>query len=98
MCGQPTIDIGPVTEREREFVGDAWKRIANETITDPCPHPPHTSTSTTPIQPKTSPNALEPATTVLSPYLKHGAVSPKLFYHELQAVSEQLCVSVTRPD
>ena len=34
-------------------------------------------------KPLTPPNSLEPSTTVLSPYLKHGAVSPRLFYHEL---------------
>ena len=28
----------------------------------------------------------EPATTVLSPYLKFGCVSPRLFYHQLKAV------------
>lgn len=38
-------------------------------------------------KPNTSPNALEPSTTVLSPYLRHGSLSPALFYHELnQAV------------
>eukprot|EP00624_Nannochloropsis_granulata_P004169 evm.model.NODE_30997_length_5230_cov_21.084322.2 len=37
-------------------------------------------------KPKTSPNALLPSTTVLSPYLKHGALSPRLFYHSLSSV------------
>jgi cryptochrome len=37
-------------------------------------------------KPKTSPNALEPSTTVLSPYLKFGCVSARLFYHELADV------------
>lgn len=35
-------------------------------------------------KPQTSPNSLEPSTTVLSPYLKFGCVSPLLFYSELQ--------------
>jgi cryptochrome len=34
-------------------------------------------------KPETSPNSLEPSTTVLSPYMKFGCVSPRLFYHEL---------------
>ena len=37
-------------------------------------------------KPKTSPNSLEPSTTVLSPYLKFGCVSPRLMYEKLQAV------------
>eukprot|EP00638_Chattonella_subsalsa_P000746 CAMPEP_0117762888 /NCGR_PEP_ID=MMETSP0947-20121206/18262_1 /TAXON_ID=44440 /ORGANISM="Chattonella subsalsa, Strain CCMP2191" /LENGTH=540 /DNA_ID=CAMNT_0005584393 /DNA_START=199 /DNA_END=1821 /DNA_ORIENTATION=- len=37
-------------------------------------------------KPKTSPNSLEPSTTVLSPYLKFGCLSPRLFYHRLQEV------------
>ena len=32
-------------------------------------------------KPKSSPNALSPSTTVLSPYLKFGCLSPRLFYH-----------------
>ena len=34
-------------------------------------------------KPKTSPNSLEPATTVLSPYLKFGCLSSRLFYEKL---------------
>jgi len=34
-------------------------------------------------KPQTSPNALEPATTVLSPYLKFGCLSPRLFWYRL---------------
>ena len=34
-------------------------------------------------KPNTSPNSLEPSTTGLSPYLKHGCVSPRYFYHEI---------------
>lgn len=37
-------------------------------------------------KPKTSPNSLEPSTTVLSPYLKFGCVSPRLMYEKLQYV------------
>ncbi|EGD83498.1 DNA photolyase [Salpingoeca rosetta] len=37
-------------------------------------------------KPKTSPNTLEPSTTGLSPYLKFGCLSPRLFYHELARV------------
>eukprot|EP00041_Stephanoeca_diplocostata_P017834 m.367506 g.367506 ORF g.367506 m.367506 type:complete len:333 (+) comp20834_c0_seq2:189-1187(+) len=40
-------------------------------------------------KPETSPNALEPATTVLSPYLKFGCVSARTFYHALQRVYDQ---------
>jgi deoxyribodipyrimidine photolyase len=37
-------------------------------------------------KPKTPPNSLAPSTTVLSPYLKFGCISPRLFYQELKAV------------
>jgi cryptochrome len=37
-------------------------------------------------KPKTSPNALTVDTTGLSPYVKHGCVSPRRFYHELTKV------------
>ena len=37
-------------------------------------------------KPKTSPNSLEPATTVLSPYMKFGCVSPREFWWDLEAV------------
>mmetsp|Transcript_27587 Transcript_27587/g.39483 ORF Transcript_27587/g.39483 Transcript_27587/m.39483 type:complete len:607 (-) Transcript_27587:86-1906(-) len=37
-------------------------------------------------KPNTSPNALDPATTGLSPYIKHGCVSARTFYHELSKV------------
>eukprot|EP00945_MAST-04E_sp_MAST-4E-sp1_P007315 g7315.t1 len=37
-------------------------------------------------KPKTSPNSLNPSTTVLSPYLKFGCVSPRVFYHALLQV------------
>jgi cryptochrome len=40
-------------------------------------------------KPKTSPNALEPSTTVLSPYLKFGCLSARLFYARLQRAFEQ---------
>nr|AWY11211.1 6-4 photolyase [Tritonia tetraquetra] len=34
-------------------------------------------------KPQTSPNSLTPSTTVLSPYLKFGCLSSRLFYHQL---------------
>lgn len=37
-------------------------------------------------KPNTSPNTLEPSTTVLSPYLKFGCLSPRRFYHGLHDV------------
>ena len=37
-------------------------------------------------KPKTSPNSLTPSTTVLSPYLKFGCLSPRTFYWRLQDV------------
>eukprot|EP00943_MAST-04B_sp_MAST-4B-sp1_P009965 g9965.t1 len=41
-------------------------------------------------KPKTSPNSLSPSTTVLSPYLKFGCVSSRLFYKELMAVYREV--------
>lgn len=37
-------------------------------------------------KPNTSPNSLEPSTTVLSPYLKFGCLSARKMYHELQKI------------
>ncbi|XP_068630504.1 cryptochrome-1 [Battus philenor] len=37
-------------------------------------------------KPNSSPNSIEPSTTVLSPYLSHGCLSSKLFYHKLKQV------------
>ncbi|KPJ01584.1 Cryptochrome-1 [Papilio xuthus] len=37
-------------------------------------------------KPNSSPNSIEPSTTVLSPYLSHGCLSAKLFYHRLKQV------------
>lgn len=37
-------------------------------------------------KPNTSPNSLEPSTTVLSPYLKFGCLSSRLFYQELKTI------------
>jgi len=37
-------------------------------------------------KPKTSPNSLKPSTTVLSPYLKFGCLSPKTMYWELDRI------------
>ena len=40
-------------------------------------------------KPKTAPNSLEPSTTVLSPYLKFGCVSPRLMYEKLAEVNSK---------
>lgn len=40
-------------------------------------------------KPKTAPNSLEPSTTVLSPYLKFGCVSPRLMYEKLAEVNKK---------
>eukprot|EP00471_Norrisiella_sphaerica_P002941 CAMPEP_0184480814 /NCGR_PEP_ID=MMETSP0113_2-20130426/2322_1 /TAXON_ID=91329 /ORGANISM="Norrisiella sphaerica, Strain BC52" /LENGTH=544 /DNA_ID=CAMNT_0026859541 /DNA_START=93 /DNA_END=1727 /DNA_ORIENTATION=+ len=40
-------------------------------------------------KPKTKPNALEPDTTVLSPYLKFGCLSSRKFWLELQNIYEE---------
>jgi cryptochrome len=37
-------------------------------------------------KPQTSPNSIEPSTTVLSPYLKFGCVSARLFYDRLKNI------------
>lgn len=37
-------------------------------------------------KPKTSPNSLQPSTTVLSPYIKFGCISSRLLYSDLQKV------------
>lgn len=37
-------------------------------------------------KPSSSPNSLEPSTTVLSPYLKFGCISPRVFYERLKQV------------
>lgn len=37
-------------------------------------------------KPKTSPNSLQPSTTVLSPYLKFGCLSARLLYHRLKDI------------
>ena len=44
-------------------------------------------------KPKTSPNALSVDTTGLSPYVKHGCVSPRRFYHELTKVYDKFPAS-----
>lgn len=36
-------------------------------------------------KPQTSPNSLEPSTTVLSPYLAMGCISPKTIWHKIQS-------------
>lgn len=40
-------------------------------------------------KPKTEPNSLEPSTTVLSPYLKFGCLSPRRFWHALEEVYQR---------
>lgn len=40
-------------------------------------------------KPKTSPNSLEPSTTVLSPYLKFGCLSATLFYTKLKEILQK---------
>lgn len=37
-------------------------------------------------KPNSSPNSIEPSTTVLSPYISHGCLSAKLFYHKLKQI------------
>lgn len=37
-------------------------------------------------KPETSPNSIEPSTTVLSPYIKFGCLSSSLFYYELDKI------------
>ncbi len=37
-------------------------------------------------KPKTSPNSLEPSTTLLSPYISHGCLSVKLFYYQIKEI------------
>lgn len=46
-------------------------------------------------KPKTEPNSLEPSTTVLSPHLKFGCLSARLFYHKLNDVySGKVCIFI----
>jgi len=40
-------------------------------------------------KPMTEPNALQKATTGLSPYIKHGCLSPRRFFHQLTNVYKQ---------
>jgi cryptochrome len=48
-------------------------------------------------KPKTSPNALEPSTTVLSPYLKFGCLSPRTMYWRVQAAYKRHKGSHSKP-
>lgn len=41
-------------------------------------------------KPNSSPNSIEASTTVLSPYLSHGCLSSKLFYHKLKQVESEM--------
>ena len=40
-------------------------------------------------KPKTSPNSLDPSTTVLSPYLKFGCISSRLMYEKLSEINQK---------
>jgi len=40
-------------------------------------------------KPNTSPNSLSPSTTVLSPYLKFGCISPRLMYEKLIEINQK---------
>lgn len=48
-------------------------------------------------KPKTNPASIEPDTTSLSPYLKFGCISPKLFYTKISEVYEKVKGQHTRP-
>jgi len=51
-------------------------------------------------KPKTKPNALAPATTVLSPYITHGCISARRFWHGLAGVyaeAESRKIKVAQP-
>ena len=48
-------------------------------------------------KPETSPNSIDPSTTVLSPYLKFGCLSPALFYHELEIIAKKSKKPITQP-
>jgi len=48
-------------------------------------------------KPKTRPNALKVDTTGLSPYIKHGCVSAKKFYHELSSVYRKYGSGSSKP-
>ncbi|ESP04097.1 hypothetical protein LOTGIDRAFT_180057 [Lottia gigantea] len=41
-------------------------------------------------KPNTEPNSLSPSTTVLSPYIKFGCLSPRLFYWKIQEVYDKV--------
>lgn len=48
-------------------------------------------------KPETSPNSLEASTTVLSPYLKFGCLSSRLFYYKLLDIYNEMNGKHTRP-
>ena len=48
-------------------------------------------------KPKTNPASIEPDTTSVSPYLKFGCISPKLFYTKISEVYEKFKGKHTRP-
>jgi cryptochrome len=62
---------------------EAIKRL-NEKVTS---NPTWVSTFS---KPNTAPNSLEASTTMLSPYLANGCLSPRSFYHELTAIEKKV--------
>lgn len=48
-------------------------------------------------KPATTPNSLEPSTTVLGPYLKFGCVSVRKVYHELKKIQAGAKGAYTKP-
>eukprot|EP00163_Fabomonas_tropica_P030409 TRINITY_DN6841_c0_g1_i2.p1 TRINITY_DN6841_c0_g1~~TRINITY_DN6841_c0_g1_i2.p1 ORF type:complete len:582 (-),score=85.12 TRINITY_DN6841_c0_g1_i2:1075-2820(-) len=48
-------------------------------------------------KPAMAPTTIEPSTTSLSPYLKFGCLSPRTFYHELQAAYSRMKGKHTQP-
>lgn len=74
--GAKTSELGPhlYPGGESEALRRMEKKLANEAWVSAFE------------KPNTSPNSLQPSTTVLSPYLKFGCLSPKLFYHKLKSI------------
>ena len=48
-------------------------------------------------KPRTSPNSIDPSTTVLSPYLKFGCLSPALFWHSLKEIQDVASRTYSKP-
>ena len=69
--------------------GAGRRRASRALRPNPNPNPnpnPRTAYISSFEKPKTKPNSLEPSTTVLSPYMKFGCVSPREFWWDLEAV------------